>query len=215
MFEHEFVEVPTIERVNVNGKRQYKVPSGQLYPSITTVLSATKDYTGLNKWKESVGEQVAEYIMKQSLSIGSTTHEHIEYYLKNDVLDKPDLLPKAHFEQIKPFLNNIGTIYGIELFLYSDTIKVAGTSDCIAMYKGKRSVIDFKTSRKKKRLDWVQDYFIQATAYSMMWGDHFTTPIEQIVIIITAEDGTCEEYIESPLDYKDTLLDRIDQYYKR
>ncbi|MBS3926524.1 MAG: PD-(D/E)XK nuclease family protein [Nitrosarchaeum sp.] len=203
-------------QTEIDGIRYYKTPQGLLYPSITTVLSKTSNMTGLDQWRERVGNDLADQIMKDAQINGTMTHKLCEDYLKNkksvgDFLD----IPKNHFEKLKPYLHKMNNIRGIELPLYSDELRIAGTCDCIAEYNGNLSIIDFKTSRSRliEHYDKVQKYFMQATAYSLMWKERTGIEIDQIVIIGSEETGDIAEFIKIPFDFKDKLIDTIEKFY--
>jgi hypothetical protein len=193
-------------------KHVYQTPEGKQFPSITTKLSATKDYTGLNFWKRKVGPTVATHIMQNAAIIGTATHEMIEAYLNNLLSVEKRLLPKAHFNNICPFLNNIDNIHCTETALYSNQIETAGTVDVVGDYSGTLSIIDFKTSRRKKINAWIQDYFIQGAAYSQMYKEMSGIDINQIVILITAEDGSLSENIVKVNDYVPLLHEKLKMY---
>ena len=202
-------------QTEIDGVRYYKTPQGLLYPSITTVLSKTSDMTGLDQWRERIGNDLADQIMKEAQIHGTMTHKLCEDYLKNkesvgDFLD----IPKSHFEKLKPYLHKMNNIRGIELPLYSDELKIAGTCDCIAEYNGDLSIIDFKTSRSRlvEHYDKVQKYFMQATAYSLMWKERTGAEINQIVIIGSEETGDVAEFIKIPFDFKEALIEKIKKF---
>lgn len=203
-------------QTEIDGIRYYKTPQGLLYPSITTVLSKTSDMTGLDQWRERIGNDLAEQIMKEAQVNGTMTHKLCEDYLNNkeSVGDFFDI-PKNHFEKLKPYLRKMNNIRGIELPLYSDELKIAGTCDCIAEYNGNLSIIDFKTSRSKlmEHYDKVQKYFMQASAYSLMWKERTGIDIDQIVIIGSEETGDIAEFIKIPFDFKDKLIEIIQKFH--
>lgn len=203
-------------QTEIEGIRYYKTPQGLLYPSITTVLSKTSDMTGLDQWRERIGNDLAEQIMKEAQVNGTMTHKLCEDYLNNkeSVGDFFDI-PKNHFEKLKPYLRKMNNIRGIELPLYSDELKIAGTCDCIAEYNGNLSIIDFKTSRSKlmEHYDKVQKYFMQASAYSLMWKERTGIDIDQIVIIGSEETGDIAEFIKIPFDFKDKLIEIIQKFH--
>jgi genome maintenance exonuclease 1 len=98
--------------------------------------------------------------------------------------------------------------------MFSDKLTVAGQVDCIAEYNGKLSVIDFKTANKERQEDWVENYFLQTTGYSMMYEEIFGKKIEQLVILIAAEDGTMTSFVKDRKEYEQTLIESIDSFYK-
>ncbi len=211
---YEHVEPPAIleeldSKTNKDGTRFYVTPNGVNYPSVTTV-------TGWEKrefFKEWRRKNPVE--SKRVLSVGTSLHETIEKFLDNDEDflkgASPDVANLFHY--IKPLLRNIGKIYAQEKPLWSDLLRLAGRVDCVAEYKGKLSIIDFKSSRREKKLEYIENYFAQATAYSIMWQQLTGQKIEQIVILITCEDGSIQEFVEKPTSYVKRLKEMIDYYW--
>ena len=192
--------LPEIHTETIKGKRFYVTPEGKKYPSITTVLSG-RNKEGIVRWRESVGNDVANQIMRSAAKRGTAVHQLVEDYLNNIELSKQDVLPVALFSILKPELDNINNIRIQEGGLYSDRLGVAGRVDCIAEYKGKLSVIDFKTSTKEKKEEWVENYFIQGSAYCEMYEERFSQAIEQVVILIVTEDGAVQTFVKDKKDY--------------
>ena len=207
-------ELPDIKTESIKGKRFYVTPEGNKYPSITTVLS-DRNKEGIVKWRESVGNDVANQVMRQAASRGTAVHTLIENYLNNEELSKQDVLPVALFVTMKSELDNINNIRIQEGGLYSDKLGVAGRVDCIAEYKGKISVIDFKTSTKEKKEEWVENYFIQGSAYCEMYEERFLQPIEQVVILIVTEDGAVQTFIKDKKDYLPLLKTAIKEFNEK
>ena len=207
-------ELPDITTESIKGKRFYVTPEGNKYPSITTVLS-DRNKEGIVKWRESVGNDVANQVMRQAASRGTAVHTLIENYLNNEELSKQDVLPVALFVTMKSELDNINNIRIQEGGLYSDKLGVAGRVDCIAEYKGKISVIDFKTSTKEKKEEWVEIYFIQGSAYCEMYEERFLQPIEQVVILIVTEDGAVQTFIKDKKDYLPLLKTAIKEFNEK
>tara|TARA_B100000035_G_scaffold158567_1_gene135168 strand:+ start:563 stop:1255 length:693 start_codon:yes stop_codon:yes gene_type:complete len=207
-------ELPDIKTESIKGKRFYVTPEGNKYPSITTVLS-DRNKEGIVKWRESVGNDVANQVMRQAASRGTAVHTLIENYLNNEELSKQDVLPVALFVTMKSELDNINNIRIQEGGLYSDKLGVAGRVDCIAEYKGKISVIDFKTSTKEKKEEWVENYFIQGSAYCEMYEERFLQPIEQVVILIVTEDGAVQTFIKDKRDYLPLLKTAIKEFNEK
>ena len=193
----------------------YQTPSGEIFPSITTILHKTmseQKQQSLQDWKDQ--EVAAEYITQESSIIGTQTHNLIENYLNgiphNDELR---LLSVAHFNNLIPFLQKINDIHGTELRLYSNKMKLAGTSDCIAKYDGVLSIIDYKTKRSNQQEEWMTDHFIQGTAYSEMFKELTGIEIKQVVILVSSEKNTRMEFLKNTEDYKDQLEQRLNQFY--
>ncbi len=216
-FNHIPVNFTPSELIEKDDGHYYQTPSGAIYPSITTILQKTQTLEkqqSLQNWREQ--EIASDYITQEAAIIGSETHKLIENYLNGEeIFEEFRLLSEAHFNNLLQFVNKINDIHGIELRLYSDKMKLAGTSDCIAKYDGALSVIDYKTKRSNQKEEWLTDYFIQATSYGIMFKELTGIKVEQIVILVSSEKNTRMEFIKNPDDYLDLLEQRIDQYYSK
>ena len=203
---------PTTKGKNIDGFRFYAVEDKH-YPSITTVLGAIPK-PGLVKWRKSVGEEAARWEMNRAARRGSATHTLVEQYLKGETPSIRDLLPLGMFRLLKPYPEQVDNIHALEQIMYSNKLTVAGQVDCIAEYNGKLSVIDFKTANKERVDSWNENYYIQCTAYAIMYEELFGTPIEQIVILQAGEDGSCKAFVKNKADYEEKLGDAIKGFYK-
>ena len=219
-FNHTPVKLEKIKATTNNGNRLYETPSGDLYPSITTVLSP-RNKKGLMEWRKRVGEDVANHVARTSAARGTKVHHMCEDYLNNMFIDDPEkwaqhkknFLPYCLFEQLKnQTFDNINDIYAQEAGLYSDKYKVAGRVDCIARYKGDISIIDFKTSTKERSDDWNENYYIQGSAYAEMFEELTGISTNQVVILVVTEDGTGQEFVKQKSDYIDLLVDAISDW---
>lgn len=213
MFNHEFVEIENLKTEEINGKRFYVTPSGYKYPSVTTI-TGWKKRAFFAEWRRKNPEE-----SKRVLSRGTAFHYIIEDYLMNNnekVKEKQTTRPGDYymFAQVKDELGNINNIRALESALWSDTLRMAGRVDCIAEYNGKLSIIDFKTSKAIKDENDIVEYFMQATAYAIMFQERTGISIKNIVIIMSCEDGSVKVYEKNPLDYVVYLKDAIDSYYK-
>ena len=212
-------DLPPLKAKNVDGKRFYEhTETGEKYPSITSVLSI-RQKEGLLKWRQRVGEEVANHVMVQSANRGTAVHNMVEDYLNNVDLEQVDkykkqFLPRMMFNVLKPELTKINNIRLQEAAMYSSDYTVAGRVDCIGEYDGVLSVIDFKTSTKEKSEDWIENYFIQGSAYSQMYKEHFGEEVPQIVILITTEQGTTQVFKKKPEDYLGKLKQYVEEFYK-
>lgn len=194
-----------------DGKRYYSLPDGTRLPSVTTVIGAKKK-EAIMAWRRRVGDEVANKISKQATSRGTNVHTLCERYLRNESLG--DIMPDAleMFKSIKPHLHKINNIHYQEQALWSTKIGMAGRVDLIAEWEGKLSVIDFKTSKKIKMAEDIQDYFAQCTAYSAMYEELVGNPIDQIVILMAVENDKPLIFIEKTEDHLNNLLDHISFY---
>ena len=207
----ESIQLPKLKRKNEGGHRVYYDEDKNRYHSVTTVVGSI-DQKGLDEWREKVGKDVADHVAMKSAITGTKLHKIVESYLANEESEEENIFAKAHFNNIEPLLANIDLINGLETKLCSKRLGLAGTVDCIAQYKGVDSIIDFKTSSKKKKDEWIKKYFLQTTAYSIMWEELTGIKVTQIVILITGEDGSREEYIRNRDDYVEELEEVIAKY---
>lgn len=198
-------------RVTTDKGRFYQTPSGNLYPSVTTV-SGFDSRKSIQQWKERIGEAEANKISTFAASRGTRFHELCELHLKNQPVNPTEDL--TNWNKFLPLLYNIGDIYGVELKLYSDILGVAGTADCIGYYNGILSVIDFKTSKKLKNLEWINGYFYQSTMYAIAFMELYNIRIHQVVILISVDDEAPQEFIQSVEDWIDPTLNCIDRFHK-
>ena len=158
-----------LNRKSKNGKRHYQTPDGRLVPSVTTVLSATKDMTHLIAWRIRIGEQKAQQITTESANIGTVMHKSLEKHVKGESR-KPGsnlIQQKAHTMAnviIDNGLNNVSEVWGSEVSLHYPEL-YAGTTDLVGVYKGAPAIMDFKQARRLKKKEWVEDYFLQLVAY--------------------------------------------------
>ena len=215
-FNHRWKDIPKIKQVNSETGRLYEVASNTAYPSITTVLSKTSDKSNLIRWRKRGGEDHANKITKAATTRGTSMHQLCENYLLNEPLDDlGSTSGELLFRGIRPQLNDIDNIRCLETPLFSTIFKVAGTVDCIAEYKNKLSVIDFKTSAREKKTEWIEDYFIQGCFYFMAYRELTGEMPEQVCIMISVQDGTMQNFTLSPYDvikYTNLLKERIKEY---
>ena len=205
--------IPSV-RDKVDGKRVYVTPAGNVYPSITSILGS-QPKPGIEEWRKRVGSKEANKIIKESSALGTAVHDLCEKYLYNLPLkcDIPEAVEV--FNRLRFKLSNINNIYGLETPLHSDKLRVAGTADCVADYNGVLSVIDFKTSRKTKREEWIEDYYLQIAAYSMAHDYVHHSNIEQGVIMICTPDLYFQEFRfegDKMREYRHRFLERFSQY---
>lgn len=210
IFNHDFVEPYTLTQENINGKRYYVVDDGTKLKSVTTVLSEKLDKTALFEWRKRVGEEEANRITTQAARRGTAFHGMAERYLLNETNIFKNEMPTnvESFNIIKPILDdNIDNIKGVELPLFSKVLKTAGKTDLVAEYNGVLSVIDFKTSRKLKKEEWIESYFLQATVYSMMYEYLYKTKVPQIVIIISVDNEQPQVFIKQRKEYVNRVIE--------
>tara|TARA_B100001778_G_scaffold254994_1_gene215047 strand:+ start:357 stop:1052 length:696 start_codon:yes stop_codon:yes gene_type:complete len=204
--------LPKTKGKRIDGFRFYNI-DGKNYPSITTVLGIRKTEQ-LKGWREKIGEGVANWEMGRAARRGKSFHTLVEQYIKGETPSIRDVLPLGLFKLLKPYIDQIDNIHLLEAIMYSKKLTVAGQVDCVAEYNGKLSVIDFKTANKERQESWIDNYFLQTTAYAHMYEETFGTPIEQIVILIASEDGTTQAFVKNKADYEKELGTAIQNFYK-
>ncbi len=217
MSKFKFIELdksvlPKTKGKKIDGHRFYQI-DGKNYPSITTVLGIQKTKE-LQKWRDSIGNDVANWEMGRAARRGKATHTLVEQYLKGETPSERSVLPLGLFRLLKPYVDQINNIHALETIMYSKKLTVAGQVDCIAEYNGKLSVIDFKTANKERQESWIENYFLQTCAYSIMYEELYGTKIEQLVILIAGEDGTMVPFIKERKPYEEKLGKSIQDFYK-
>ena len=218
IFEH--VKLPQLQfdlnAETTDSGRLYTTPEGNKYKSITTVLS-NYNKQAIMEWRQSVGEEQANKISRRAADRGTKVHKICEDYLKNEIPElkmqmmMPDL--KELFFKIKPHIDeNVGKIYSQEQALYSDKYRIAGRVDLIAEWNGKLSVIDYKTSTKQKEEQDIQNYFMQCTAYALMFAERTGMWIDDIVVLIATEEGPAQIFEHQIGNYRQPLVEYINKY---
>jgi genome maintenance exonuclease 1 len=196
------------KRETRDGKRVYVTPEGNVYPSITSILGG-QPKPGIDVWRKKVGEKEANRIVTDSSKLGTAVHDLCEQYLYNLPLrcDNPEAVEV--FNRLRFRIKNINNIYGLETPLYSDMLRVAGTADCIAEYNGVLSLIDFKTSRRAKKEEWIEDYYIQTMFYAAAFYEMFGALPEQVVILIAVRESTEVQTFTKPIKELDKYMDKL------
>ena len=210
-------EIAKLKSVTEDGKRYYVTPEGNKYPSVTTVAGIfAKD--GIVKWRKRVGEEKAQKITTQASVRGTAVHKICEDYINNDADYLKNQMPSniESFNNIKPIIDqSIDNVVMQECTLYSDFLQVAGTVDCVAEWDNKLSIIDFKTSRKTKKREWIDNYFMQTAAYAVMFEERTKKPIDQIVILITVDNEEPQIFIEKRDEWIWKFVDARSEYRRR
>ena len=211
MFKHLDYVIPEIKTETIDRKRYYVTPSGEKYPSITTVLGHFNK-KGILEWRKRVGEKEANRISTQASRRGTKVHQMCEDFINNK-LDENKFMPtdKETFNSLRNILtDNINNIHCQEASLYSDYLKVAGRVDCVAEWNNRLSVIDFKTSRKLKKKEYISNYFQQGSAYCVMYEERTKIPVDQLVIAVDGESP--QIFIEKRDTWVLSLMKKIKLY---
>ena len=197
--------------------RVYIDPNNNTYPSITTVLSILSE-DAIKAWRAKVGEEEANRISKTASNRGTAVHDLLERYVNNESDFDKEVEPHImqSFYDVKPVLDKCLTkVYAQEAGLYSERLGVAGRVDCVGEWNGIDSIIDYKTSKKLKKKEWIDSYFMQSTAYAIMWEERTGIPINQIVVVIAVDNEEPQIFIEKRENWTEKLIQTIAEYKSR
>ena len=206
-----------LKREEYNGKRYYVSPSGRRLPSVTTFLSHFKG-DSIKKWRQKVGEEEANKISTRASRRGTKFHSLMESYISNQERDSflnekvmPDM--KLAFNNMLPTLDRLDNVHYLETMLYSETLGLAGQVDCIAEFDGVPSIIDFKTSLRLKKEEWILNYFEQCTCYSLMYEEMTGIQCKQIVVLISVDDEQEPQvFVKQRGEYIPELARKVKQF---
>ena len=204
------------------GGRHYRVMmmgEDQLLPSVTTILSATKDMSTLDAWAARVGPEAAEKIRVEAAAVGTNMHLVIDMMFARRMLPRPKnwLTSKGYemgYKLINTFFGQLQEVWGSEVSLYYPE-KYAGTTDLVGIYRGKPAIIDFKQSLRPKRHQWISDYFHQLTAYAAAHDIVHGTKIEYGVVLVACQTGETQEFSiagQEFKDYQNGWMDRVTRF---
>jgi genome maintenance exonuclease 1 len=213
MFNHIHHDIAKLRRVDSPAGRVYQTPSGRAYPSVTAVTGLHgKD--AIMAWRKRVGEEEANRVSRRATTRGTRVHTLCEDYISNKPVSA-DLFDQEAWQSLVPELDKINNIHCLETQLYSDHLEVAGTVDCIAEYNGKVSVIDFKTSKRVKKKSDIHSYFMQTSAYAVMFEERTGIPVSRLVILMTVDDEPeASVFVEKRDDWIDQFIDLREAYKK-
>jgi genome maintenance exonuclease 1 len=214
-----------LTRDESQGKRLYACPDGSKVPSVTTILDKTKpaeSRLALANWKKAVGEVKAQEIVTEAASRGTRMHTYLENYIKGEPLKETVTNPYAQQSLdmakivVAQGFPKIKEVWGSEVPLYFPEL-YAGTTDCVGIHDGDESILDFKQTNKPKKLEWIDDYFLQLTAYALAHNEIHGTNIRKGVILMCSKDYAYQEFILEPKDFDywtNRWCDRVSEYYR-
>ena len=205
----------TLPTEMVNGKRHYLTPEGNRYPSVTTVLSSMSA-RGIAEWRARVGNEEANKISTQASGRGTKVHQIAEDYLlnKDNYLEGHMPVNISTFNQIKRYLDDwCDDVYGNEIALYSDELKTAGRCDLVARIHGIRTIGDFKTAKKWKKEEWIQNYFFQCTAYALMLYERHKVWCPQICLMIATDEDGLQPILKQTKQYVEEVRHFFDDWH--
>jgi genome maintenance exonuclease 1 len=204
----------------ITRKRVYQTPDGETLPSVTTILSATKDMTAINEWRNRVGHDKANQITKEAAGVGTSMHGNLERFLAgmerqpggNLVHDQAHKMADVIISQA---ITDINEVWAMEQSLYFPGL-YSGTTDLVAVYKDNPSVCDYKQTNKPKKAEWVEDYYLQLVAYILAHNEVYKTDIREGHIFMCSRDLQYQQFDLWPKDfneYQDKWLSKVEEYY--
>lgn len=205
---------------SITKKRKYLTPDGEELPSVTTILSATKDMTHLNEWKKRVGVEKANQITREAAGVGTSMHANLERFLigkqrqpgNNPVHVQANAMANKIIEH---GLSNMQEIWAIEQSLYYPGL-YSGTTDLCGIYNNRPAICDFKQTNKPKKGEWIEDYKIQLVAYIMAHNQVYGTDIREGHVFMCSRDLQYQQFDLWPQnfnEYQDKWLTKVEEYY--
>ncbi len=209
-----------LERKSTPQGRQYVGDDNVPVPSVTTVLDKTSDKTALIAWRKRVGEQEANRVSKESAGLGTKVHNAIEKYILGETVEFGTNMVSVMAKQMSDLVinegfTNIDEVWGTEIGLIAPGL-YAGTTDCVGIHKGEEAIIDFKTSKKIKKEEWIEDYYLQCCAYAMAHNEMYDTNIKKGVILMVSRDNKFKEFVIEGARFEmycDLWETRLTDYY--
>lgn len=201
-----------------DGPRRYLTPAGNKVPSVTTILSGTKDMTFLKEWKDRIGEHKANGIVKRSTTWGTAVHQNLEDYIVEGKEPTGNIFIRHMTKKIiDKGLSKVDEFWGCEVQVYAENL-YAGTADGVGLHEGQPAIIDFKNSRSFRKDEWVQDYFLQVVAYALAHNEMHGTNIKRGVVMLATQDGHYQEWIIEGEDFDNAAEEwakRLEEYYRK
>ena len=214
-------EYPNLKRIQTKQGRRYVGEDEKPVPSVTTILGDTGDKTALIAWRKRVGEAEATRISTESAGLGTKVHNALEkFILQEDYEIKGNnhisvMAKNMVTEMIDKGLSKIDELYGVEVGLIAEGL-YAGTADGIGKWQGEEAIIDFKTAKKIKKREWIEDYFMQGCAYALAHNEMYNTNIKKGVILMVSRDVKLKEFVIEGARFEmycDLWTQRLEEYY--
>jgi len=214
-----------LTRDESTGKRLYATPTGHKVPSVTTILDKTKPAEtriALANWRKAVGEKKAQEITTEAANRGTRMHKYLEDYVTQGFLSPPGSNPFSQQSHkmaeciIEKGFGAVSEVWGNEVPLYFPEL-YAGTTDCVGVHNGEQSILDYKQTNKPKKIEYIDDYFIQLTAYALAHNEVHGTNIRKGVILMCSKDFEYQEFILKPEDFDywtERWCKRVEEYYR-
>ena len=215
-FKHDLVSLPEIKAIQTDEGRFYLGANGKKYSSVTTVLGRRKEKRiALAEWRTRVGNENANRISGRASRRGTSVHKLIERFVLNEEIDLREEMPlnAEMFRSLESlFIENLKLVRAVEIGLMSDTLRLAGRTDVIGTWNDSNAVIDVKTSTRAKKESQILDYFLQCTAYAIMFEEATGIKTPDIVVAIAVEDSSPQIFERKRNDYEHILIDFLKEY---
>ena len=214
---------PNLRRVQTPKGRQYVGEDENPVPSVTTVLDKTSDKTALIAWRKRVGEAEATRISTESAGLGTKVHNSLEKYVLGEEWEIKgnnhiSIMAKTMVdEMVDKGLSQVDEMWGVEVGIIATGL-YAGTADGIGKFNGEPSIIDFKTAKKIKKREWIEDYFLQGCAYALAHNEMFESKIKQVAILMIDREGKYADFViegDEFDQYCEKWADRLADYYAK
>jgi len=215
-----------LKRETINGSRKYMTPDGFAVPSVTTILDATKSEEkkqALREWRKRVGEEKAKQITTEAAGRGTRMHKFLENHIKSGMTGDPGSNPyskqshKMAHTIIEKGLSKCQEYWGTEVSLYFPEV-YAGTTDLVGIHDNSEAIMDHKQTNKPKKREWIEDYFLQLSAYALAHNEVYNTKIRKGIVFMCSADNQYQEFIVEGLDfdrYTGLWYEKLEQYYKQ
>jgi CRISPR/Cas system-associated exonuclease Cas4 (RecB family) len=216
-------DYPNLKRIQTKQGRRYVGEDEKPVPSVTTILGDTGDKTALIAWRKRVGDAEATRISTESAGLGTKVHNALEkFILQEDYEIKGNnhisiMAKNMVTEMIDKGLSKVDELYGVEVGLIAEGL-YAGTADGIGKWQGEEAIIDFKTAKKIKKREWIEDYFMQGCAYALAHNEMFGSNIQTVAILMIDREGKYKDFViegDEFNEYCDKWSSRLADYYSK
>lgn len=203
-----------VKTTTIDGSRFYYHDGEDVaYESVTTWLSRFPNPT-LQAWKDRTPTH--ESIAANQRALGDHVHARIEEFFAPlgkktaHQTNHNNIIAESMFQSLLPRLReNITSVVVQEIPLLSTTIGLGGRCDMIGNWKGELSVIDFKTTRKIKKVEWLEDYFIQEACYAMMYKELYGVCPKLLVTASVSVEGETQLETRNTKDILPKVVEKI------
>ena len=216
-------------KYNDKYQKEYLWPGGDLL-SPSRVFDGTSDKSGIERWRKKVGDEEADRIIEESISIGKSMHQYLEKsilkfcnikYQNHPPIINPELHPHHNIAyklgaQIleKGLKNRLEEVWGLESHLYYEHF-FRGIVDCVGIYEGEPCIVDFKQKRKMPQRQYIEDYFMQVAAYGICHNSMTGTKIKKGVVLIVDRQFNFKKFVIEGNEWKHycrEFCDRLEQF---